>query len=250
MAELRIELLGGFRVSAAGQEVRVPSRKARALLACLALQPGQSAPRDLLATLLWEDSDPELGRASLRQALASLRRALPETTIGALVTTVDTVSLDAAQASSDVAGLRRLLRDASPDALVDAAASHSGELLDGFDARSGAFETWIEERRRELRRELLHALQRASSHCLAISDLGGATEALGRLVAIEPTNERAQRDLMTVLGRQGRYTEALRQYRACREALRRDLDVAPEPATDTAVPRPAATATRHEPRAR
>ncbi len=37
---------------------------------------------------------------------------------------------------------------------------------------------------------------------------------------------------MALLARVGRHTDALRQYRLCREALRRELDVATEPATD------------------
>jgi hypothetical protein len=53
--------------------------------------------------------------------------------------------------------------------------------------------------------------------------------ALERQVAIEPANQRAQRELMDAHARQGRYTDALRQYRTCRDALRRDLDVSPEP---------------------
>src|SRR4029453_13444989 len=84
-----------------------------------------------------------------------------------------------------------------------------------------------------LRRLLLGAAERMAAQCGAVGDDAGAIAALERLVAIEPSNERAQRDLMQALARQGRYTDALRQYRVCREALRRDLDVAPEAATES-----------------
>ena len=62
---------------AAGGEIRIASRKGRALLAYLALRPGESHSRDRLATLLWEDADEELARTSLRQALAAVRKSLP-----------------------------------------------------------------------------------------------------------------------------------------------------------------------------
>ncbi len=89
MAELHIELLGRLQVrTGAGRELRVVSRKAQALLGCLALQPGVPHSRDMLAGLLWEDSDPELARASLRQALASLRRSPPEFCATALRPTI------------------------------------------------------------------------------------------------------------------------------------------------------------------
>jgi DNA-binding SARP family transcriptional activator len=233
VAELHIELLGGLRVhTGAGRELRVVSRKAQALLGCLALQPGVPHSRDVLAGLLWEDSDPELARASLRQALASLRRSLPESCATALRCDAGTVMLDADLASSDVEQFRTLIRNGSPGALARAVERHAGVLLDGFEARSPAFDQWLMERRGELRRLLLAAAERMAAQCTAGGDDAGAIAALERLVGIEPSNERAQRDLMEALARQGRYTDALRQYRACRDALRRDLDVAPEAATE------------------
>jgi DNA-binding SARP family transcriptional activator len=233
MSELVVELLGGLRVLGAdGREVRISSRKAQALLACLALRPGTAFARDRLASLLWDDSDPELGRASLRQALAALRRSLPDAAAKALLGETTSVALDAALASSDVQQFRDLVRDGSPHALAEAAERYPGELLPGFDARSAAFDAWIDEHRRSLRREWVQALQRYAVQSVASTDLEGATLALSRLVAVEPANEAAQRDLMDVYARRGLYTEALRQYRACTEALRRDLDVAPEPATE------------------
>jgi len=234
MTELVVELLGGLRVLGAdGREIRISSRKAQAVLACLALRPGTSYARDRLASLLWDDSDPELGRASLRQALAALRRALPGAAAQALLGDSSSIALDAALASSDVQQFRDLTRDGSPHALAEAAERCAGELLPGFDARSPAFDAWIDEHRRALRREWVQALQRYAVQCVASGDLGGATEALSRLVSVEPANEAAQRDLMGVYARRGLYTEALRQYRACTEALRRDLDVGPEPATES-----------------
>jgi len=233
VAELHIELLGGLRVrTAAGSEIRIVSRKAQALLGCLALEPGAPLSRDMLAGLLWEDSDPELARASLRQALTNLRRSLPDTCAAFLHGDGGTVALDGAYVTSDVARFHALLRDGSPGALARAVEAHAGVLLDGVEARSSAFEQWLRERRGELRRLLLSAAERMAAQCGAVGDDAGAIAALERLVAIEPSNERAQRDLMQALARQGRYTDALRQYRACREALRRDLDVAPEPATE------------------
>ena len=234
MTELHIELLGGLRIrTAAGREIRLVSRKAQALLGCLALEPGVPHSRDVLAGLLWEDSDPELARASLRQALTSLRRSLPPSCAAALQGDTGTVALDATLAGSDVAQFRTLIRDGSPGALARAVERHAGVLLDGLDARSPAFEQWLIERRGELRRLLRGAAERMAAQCTAVGDDPGAIAALERLVATEPSNERAQRDLMEALARQGRYTDALRQYRACREALRRDLDVAPEAATES-----------------
>jgi DNA-binding SARP family transcriptional activator len=60
----------------------------------------------------------------------------------------------------------------------------------------------------------------------------GACVALCRqLVASDPCREEAHRRLMRCYSRQGQPHLALRQYRACAEALRRELGVDPEPAT-------------------
>ena len=59
-------LLDGLRLSGPEGEAVVGARKAFALLAYLALQPGRSASRDALAGLLWEHADNAQARVSLR----------------------------------------------------------------------------------------------------------------------------------------------------------------------------------------
>ena len=76
--------------------------------------------------------------------------------------------------TTDVEECRALLREGSPASLAAAVERHGGVLLDGFDAKSPSFEQWIEDHRRELRRDLLQALERAASHCAASGDLAGA----------------------------------------------------------------------------
>src|SRR5262245_52922383 len=71
----RLTLLGGFDLRAAtGDPIPLSGRKTLALLAFLALQPGQRAARSRLITLLWGDVPDTQARTSLRQALAAMRR--------------------------------------------------------------------------------------------------------------------------------------------------------------------------------
>ena len=53
-----------------------PSRKAQALLAYLALRPGEALCREKLMDLLWSDRGETQARTSLRQALTALRKGL------------------------------------------------------------------------------------------------------------------------------------------------------------------------------
>src|SRR5688572_29513763 len=96
VGELTLQVLGAFHVrDASGGEIRIASRKGRALLAYLALRPGESHSRDRLANLLWEDADEELARTSLRQALAALRKSLPPNAQSALRADTESVGVDA-----------------------------------------------------------------------------------------------------------------------------------------------------------
>ena len=234
LTELTLQLLGAFRVhDAAGGEIRIASRKGRALLAYLALRPGESHSRDRLATLLWEDADEELARTSLRQALAALRKSLPadaheallaDTRVGRHRSRHRRTATCAHSAARCIAGTRTSLQEAMTH--------YRGDLLDGFDARSTAFDEWLSSERLTLRKQMSERCTSSPSCASANDDSEGALAACTRLVALEPLNEAAHRTLMELHARRNAYAEALRQYRVCRDVLRRELDVAPEPATE------------------
>lgn len=233
MAILRLELIGGCELrTPSGQPLKLTARKARALLAFLALQDGAPQSRERLAALLWEDADTELARTSLRQALSAIRRALPESGRSALHADALQIALDPDELDVDVVRLRHLLADATSASLAIALDLYRGELLEGLDARSGAFDEWLGTERRSLRREVVVAAQKLRELCREAGDTTGEVAALTRVIALEPLNEPAYRELMEAYARSGRYTDALRQYQICRTALRRELDVAPEPATE------------------
>jgi len=234
LTQLVLQLLGGFAIrDTAGGEVKLASRKGRALLAYLAMRTGESHSRDRLATLLWEDADDEMARSSLRQALAAIRKSLPDGTHHALIAESNALQLDASLVDTDIAALRRSLSAGTRTSLQDALVRHKGDFLEGFDARSGAYHEWLSQERLALRRQVADAAQKLTTLCAAQDDVDGALLACGRLVALEPLNEAAHRTIMELQARRNAYADALRQYQLCRDILRRELDVAPEPATDS-----------------
>lgn len=230
MTDFQLEILGAWRLSTTdGAEVRIASRKARALLGYLALHPYEAQSRDRLASLLWEDVDTEQARASLRQALATLRRLTAEHAL--IRADAETMQLST-RVRVDVDDFRAALATGTRESLQRAATLYRGDLLEGFDARSGAFEEVVQAERLNLRNEVSAGLSRLIKLCVLDEDYDAAILAARRLTTIEPLNEGAHRSLMELYARRHLYTEALRQYRLCRDALRRDLDVAPEPATE------------------
>ena len=62
-----------------GRELHQLPRKADALPALLALQPGRPIAREMIADFLWTDRGPEQARHSLRQTLLVLRRSVATT---------------------------------------------------------------------------------------------------------------------------------------------------------------------------
>ncbi|NIR29265.1 MAG: AAA family ATPase [Gammaproteobacteria bacterium] len=233
MADLRLNLLGGFELTAGVRRpLPVPSKKACALLAYLALAGGEPQPRAKLAALLWEESPDGQARGSLRQALTALRRALPEREHASLASEGDTVTLDTAALAVDVLEFERACARADASGAERAVELYRGDLLEAFHARAPAFEDWLLVERSRLREQALAAMERVIDHHLATGDMPRLIAAAVRLIGLDPLRESAHRVLMRAYARRGQTASALRQYRTCRALLRRELGVAPEPATD------------------
>src|SRR5713226_7038579 len=114
MARLSLTLLGGVQARLdPGPAIALPTRKAQALLAYLALPLGRPHPRDKLAALLWGGIREESARASLRQALFAIRKALGDSE-RALRHEGDTVALDAAVVDVDTAAFERAGGEGTP----------------------------------------------------------------------------------------------------------------------------------------
>lgn len=230
-AALHLSLLGRFELRAGHAGViDLPPRKARALLAYLALHAGRPLSRGALAALLWPEAAEEPARASLRQALASLRRALGERASRVLDTDAEQVVLFGVAA--DALDFERLAGASNPAELESAAALYAGDLLPGFDVRAPAFDAWLAAERQRLRALALDVLDRLAGAREAAGDAERAAAAAGRLLALDPLHEPAHRRLMRIYAAQGRHADALRQYAACREALRRELGVSPDAETE------------------
>ena len=124
-APLTLSLHGPLRIlDANGAPLDGLSLRGRALLAYLAQQPGMRAERGLLADLMWSDRAEDQARASLRQELSVLRRALPD---GVVQANRQTVWLDTGKVQCDLSG--------------------TGEFLQGFDLPSEGFEDWLRQAR-------------------------------------------------------------------------------------------------------
>jgi TolB-like protein len=232
VASLVIRLLGGFEVRlAAGQAVSLTGRKTKALLAYLALRPGEACPRDRLTALLWGDRGEQQARSSLRQALSELRKSFGDMDPSPLITLGDSVALDPGAIEVDVVTFERLIAEGGPENLGQAVQLYRGEFLDGLGVRDPAFEAWLGDQQRRLGQLFAEASGRLLAHLEAGGERTRVEPVAKRLLAVDPLQEAAHRALMRTYARSGERNLALRQFQDCEEALRRELGVEPESAT-------------------
>ena len=228
MRPLHLTLLGGFQARLEGAPLVLPTRKSQALLAYLAVPAGQTHSRDKLAAMLWGDVADPAARASLRQAVFGLRKALGETEPPVLVLSGDSVTLDPGAVEVDAAAFERLLGTGTPAALEEAVRLYRGDLLSGFVVDEAAFEEWLVAERERLRELAVEALARRLAHQRNAGDAETAVQTALRLLTLDPLQEAVHRTLMRLYAELGRRAAALRQYQDCVEVLQRELGIEPE----------------------
>jgi class 3 adenylate cyclase len=220
---LRVRLLGELAIEVDGEPVEPPtSRRARAVLAWLALERGMHS-RSRLAARFWPDVLDESARTSLRSALSALRRALGEGSERYLIAGRDDVGLAGDELVwTDVAEFERLV---AADRLEEALELCRGELLAGLD------DDWAYERRDEHRDHVADVLARLAAAGERDGDLAAAIAYTRRQAALDPLAEDPQRELMRRLAASGDRAAAIRTYERLSQRLRDELRIAPSRAT-------------------
>src|SRR6201987_2628831 len=225
-------LLGPFSLAIDGHELHQLPRKADALLALLALQPGRPITRETLADFLWTDRGPEQARHSLRQTLLVLRRSLGDDLIlaggNSLVIALGTVAVDAIKFEAQAASTDR-------DVLAEAAALYRGELLENHGPVASRFDDWLAVERSRFAALAANILRRLAAACAAAGEIETAIAAAMRLVTIDNLREDSHRLLIELLARAGGGGEALRRFDAVAELLKRELGVGPDDQTKALV---------------
>jgi DNA-binding SARP family transcriptional activator/class 3 adenylate cyclase/tetratricopeptide (TPR) repeat protein len=232
MAKVNLALLGGLRLQTdSGEPVPLSTRKAGALLAYLALHPGQAQARPKLAALLWGDRSEVQARDSLRQALSLLRKALSHVDPRALIAYEDTIRFAPTALTTDAVVFGDVVAQPGVANLEQAIGLYAGELLEGFQVRAPEFESWATAERERFRELALEAMTRLLDHHLSIGAVEGGIRIAARLLAADPLQERVHRTLMELYCRQGRNGAALRQYRTCADLLAKELGIEPDATT-------------------
>jgi DNA-binding SARP family transcriptional activator len=232
MAKVNLALLGSLRLQTDGGEpVPLSTKKASALLAYLALHPGQPQARPKLAALLWGNHSELQARDSLRQALSLVRKALSHVDPRALVAYEDTISFGPTALTTDAIVFGDLVGQPKAEGLEQAIALYGGELLEGFQVAAPEFESWATTERERYREMALEAMTKLLDQHLSMGAVEPGIRIAARLLAADPLQERVHRTLMELYCRQGRHGAALRQYRTCADLLAKELGIDPDATT-------------------
>lgn len=239
---LIFRLLGGFTVHAGDQLIdRWTSKKARQLLAFLAMTPDRAASRETLVEMFWPGSSPARGSNNLSIAVHHIRSRLGELVPGPdrgvsvrqatyLLDPDLRCRVDVREFDSRIAEARASLRGSDADSarrLLEQAV----ELYAGDFMQSDLLEEWTAEPRRAF----ADAYEWAISWLATDAAAGGAWDKVlhsgQAMLRRDPINEEGHRWIIRAHGEMGNRTQALRQYLTCEQLLRDELGVTPAPET-------------------
>ena len=232
MNQPSLRLLGGFQLLAgSGQEIRLPTRRSRALLAYLALSENGPTSRGHLADLLLSRRSEEQSRHSLSQCLLEIRKVVKPNGLSLLSTDKHQVALDRSTLCVDVWDLEAATERRSLDSLCSAVESFSGPILDDLTDLDPVFDEWRDQRQSQFENRLRNACVELLDGHWQPGDRDRVVELAQRLLALDPYDERAHRALMRVYADRGQLSRSFHQFNACRELLKRDLHIPPSAET-------------------
>jgi DNA-binding SARP family transcriptional activator len=236
---ISVQMLGTFNLTIHEMALNLSPSKSLSLLQYLLYNHKQKTPREMLIEQFWPDTPMEKGRNNLNVAMNGIRTSLRMITDTPVILYKDhTYGIaEDIQFWFDVEEFERLIdsgkrletRNRMSSAISDYEAAVS--LYQGDFLEESRYENWAILPRERLRWAYLTTLDRLShiyyeqkryAMCITFSQL---------ILAHDRCREDAHSMLMRCYSRQGQDYLALRQYQACVDALRLELNVTPAPET-------------------
>jgi DNA-binding SARP family transcriptional activator len=232
-------MLGAFTVTIGDLTVKLPASRGLSLFKYLLLHHKQKTPREILMDIFWPEAEPEMARNNLNVTMHSLRKALRAAIFLPVIMFEDgmygldcnlQVWLDVEEFERCVkAGQRLEARDQLTAAVAQYEAAIS--LYQADFLADTPYEGWTVLTRESLRMSYLNTLDSLSRIYFSQQRYAACIMACQRILDRDRCREDTHCMLMRCYNCQGQDHTALRQYQACVEALRSELDVAPAPTT-------------------
>lgn len=237
---MSVHMLGPFRMEIQETVLEFPSSRKVSLLQYLVVNHTQSTPRDVLMDMFWPDVSPESARNNLNVAISGIRRAfrtLNDTSIilyknnaYGLVPGMQ-LWMDVEEFQQLIDSGRRLEAQGSLKASVNAYEA-AISLYQGDFLEENPYESWTTLPRERLRLAYLVTLDHLSQIYYRQENYAMCITLSQRILLRDRCREDAHCMLMRCYNHQGQDHLAIRQYQACADALRMELDVTPTPETN------------------
>ncbi len=234
---LAIYCFGRFRVYLDDTPIeRWESARGRTIFKYLVARRAASAPKELLADMFWPDSEPELARRSLHQAIYCLRQTFKQ-----LCPNVQIVKFvgDRYQLSPETPvwvdceefgkaiELAQALRAAGEIEQAMQSYAVAIDLYGGTFLEEDRYEAWTEEPRRIYQAMYFEALHHLARYHQERGDHPAVVLLCQRALALESCDEESHQMLIASYMAQGLRHLAVRQYQICASALKTELGLAP-----------------------
>lgn len=230
---LRVSVIGGATFEYGGREIGLRNRKARAMLAYVALSETGAEQRERLAGLFWSEFGEQNARTTLRQAVHELREAMQAVGCDALLTMRTAVGLRPGSFRVDLNELLVAVAAREAPELLLREARLAETLLAGFDDLDPAFHGWLTARRQTLHDRLIRGLEDGYREmALPRRRRRRLAEAA---VLLDPTHEEACRVVMQAAAEDGELGAALHAYDELYRLLGDDYDMEPSAVTQALV---------------
>jgi response regulator RpfG family c-di-GMP phosphodiesterase/DNA-binding SARP family transcriptional activator len=238
---LSLYAFGKFRVFSGGNEVHDKlwkTRKSKYIFAYLATQAGKDVGDEKIMDTFWPDNPPEKARQSLYAALSHMRKALES---GGEAGEQERVVLarkgfykfnEDRPWFFDVMEFEKLydqgqarLRDGREDEAVSAfqkaEALYQGPFMEGYYA------DWAVYLKENLEIKFTEILETMMEHFFDKQRYEVACDYANRLLQIDNCHQEAHITLMTSYVEQGKPAQAIRQYQACSQVFKDELNLSP-----------------------
>jgi predicted ATPase/DNA-binding SARP family transcriptional activator len=239
---LAFHLLGSPQFALDNLPISVNRRSIVALLAYLAVndsgQARQKYTRESLSALLWPDYDQVKAFTNLRHTLWEIQKAFGP---GWLIADRETIGMNTgANVWVDVHRFESLLLESHTQddislripLLTESVKLYRHHFLTGFSLKNApTFDDWSLTKADELRQKLTEALTLLTEDYCLLGDAESAVQYARRLIALDPLNESAHRQLMQVYSQLGQHNAALKQYQTFEQTLRKEMGLDPQPET-------------------
>jgi DNA-binding SARP family transcriptional activator/TolB-like protein len=232
--QLALRLLGDFTAKIDQREISLATRKAKALVAYLALSDNTQDTRERLVGLLWSESDEEHARASLRQVVHDIRFAFDNAGVAGFRADKQTLSLARERRLCDVDEVLGAVAQGMVHPRLLDTQRITETLLSGLDNLDPAFQVWLLTKRQLFHDRLTLALERLLP---PNGDSREANDAALALLNLDPTHEVACQHLIRTRAARGDVGGALKIYKSLWDLLEADYDIEPSKETQELIVR-------------